>query len=239
MNQMSKQVGMSRNITLEYLNKVIELMNTEDTQSLIKESLQEHISCYIQDKTNISKTVNILANIWLSDKDDNRSIKKYARKIVTNSSETTKLVANWCMMLISYSVFKDIASTVGKLNNMQLELSSKVIKEKMLDSWGERTTLIHAIPKNIKTMKDLNVLETIKTGVYKSKKYEVKDREAVILIVATLIHLKKKLYLSIDELTNDEAMFPFKYNIDLEMLQESKLFFFDRFGGEMVISLKG
>lgn len=86
-------------------------------------------------------------------------------------------------------------------------------------------------------MKDINVLEPLKNGVYKSKKYEVKDSEAVILIVATLIHLKKKLYLSIDELINDEAMFPFKYNIDLEMLQESKLFSFDRFGGEMVISL--
>lgn len=239
MNQMSKQVGMSRNITLGYLNKVIELMNTEDDPSLIKESLQEHISFYIQDKTNINKTVSILTNIWLLDTDDNKSIKTYARKIVTKSSETTKLVANWCMMLISYSVFKDIASTVGKLDDMQLELTSKVIKEKMLDSWGERTTLIHAIPKNIKTMKDINVLETVKNGMYKSKKYEVKDSEAVILIVATLIHLKKKLYLSIDELINDEAMFPFKYNIDLEMLQESKLFSFDRFGGEMVISLKG
>jgi len=236
---MSKQVGMSRNITLGYLNKVIELMNTEDDPSLIKESLQEHISFYIQDKTNINKTVSILTNIWLLDTDDNKSIKTYARKIVTKSSETTKLVANWCMMLISYSVFKDIASTVGKLDDMQLELTSKVIKEKMLDSWGERTTLIHAIPKNIKTMKDINVLETVKNGMYKSKKYEVKDSEAVILIVATLIHLKKKLYLSIDELINDEAMFPFKYNIDLEMLQESKLFSFDRFGGEMVISLKG
>lgn len=234
---MSKQVGMSRNITLEYLNKVIELMNTEEDQGLIKESLQEHISFYIQDKTNINKTVNILTNIWISDTDDNKRIKTYARKIVTKSSETTKLVASWCMMLISYSVFKDIASTVGKLDDMQLELTSKVIKEKMLDSWGERTTLIHAIPKNIKTMKDINVLEPLKNGVYKSKKYEVKDSEAVILIVATLIYLKKKLYLSIDELINDEAMFPFKYNIDLEMLQESKLFSFDRFGGEMVISL--
>jgi hypothetical protein len=236
---MSKQVGMSRNITLEYLNKVIELMNTEDDTRLIKESLQDHLSVYIQDKTNLNKTVNILSNIWLLDADDNKSIKAYARKIVTKSSETTKLVANWCMMLISYSVFKDIASTVGKLGDMQLELTSKVIKEKMLDSWGERTTLIHAIPKNIKTMKDINVLETVKNGVYISKKYEVKDSEAVILIVVTLIHLKNKLYLSIDELINDEAMFPFKYNIDLEMLQESKLFSFDRFGGEMVISLKG
>lgn len=236
---MSKQVGMSRNITIEYLNKVIELMNTEDDMSLIKEALQDHISFYIQDKTNINKTVNILTNIWLLDTDNNKNIKAYARKIVTKSSETTKLVANWCMILITYSVFKDIASTVGKLDDMQLELTSKVIMEKMLDSWGERTTLVHAIPKNIKTMKDINVLEPVKTGIYKSKKYEVKDSEAVILIVATLIHLKKKLYLSIDELINDEAMFPFKYNIDLEMLQESKLFSFDRFGGEMVISLMG
>lgn len=234
---MSKLVGMSRNINEDYLDKVIELMNEDDDFEFVKKGLQEYISLQIQTKINIRKTVSILMNIWILDTEENKKIKDYARSTVKNGNRELKFVANWCMMLITYSVFKDIATTIGKLEKMQLELTAKGIREKMLDLWGERTTLVHAIPKNIKTMKDIGVLDSPKVGKYVVKKYEVKDSKAMILIVATLILLKGKLYVSIDELINDEMMFPIKYNVDLGVLQESKLFSFDRFGGEMVISL--
>ena len=95
----------------------------------------------------------------------NRSIKAYAREIVKTNNSSLRLVAHWCMMLISYKVFEDIVSIVGKLEYMQVEISSKFIREKMTDMWGERPTLIHAIPKNIRTMRDINVLEPVKHGV--------------------------------------------------------------------------
>jgi len=235
---MSKQVGMSRNISLDYLDKTIELMENEDDFEKIREDLREYIGLYIDDNTNIRKTANILSNIWLEDDEENRNIKAYARKIVKSNNANLKLVAHWCMMLITYKVFEDIASVVGKLEYMQVEITSRFIREKMTDMWGERPTLIHAIPKNIRTMRDTNVLETVKQGVYKVKKYRVNDERAIILIVATLIHLKDKLYLSLDELMGDSLMFPFDYSFDVGVLEESNMFSFDRFGGELAISLK-
>jgi methionine synthase II (cobalamin-independent) len=235
---MSKQVGMSRNISLDYLDKTIELMKNEDDIERIREDLREYIGLYIDDNTNIRKTANILSNIWLEDDEENRNIKDYARKIVKSNNDNLKLVAHWCMMLITYNVFKDIASVIGKLEYMQIEIASRFIREKMTDMWGERPTLIHAIPKNIRTMRDTNVLETVKQGVYKVKKHKIDDERAIILIVATLIHLKDKLYLSFDELIDDSLMFPFDYSIDVGVLEESNMFSFDRFGGELAISLK-
>lgn len=235
---MSKQVGMSRNISLDYLDKTIELMKNEDDFEKIREDLREYIGLYIDDNTNIRKTANILSNIWLEDDEENRNIKGYARKIVKSNNANLKLVAHWCMMLITYKVFEDIASVVGKLEYMQVEITSRFIREKMTDMWGERPTLIHAIPKNIRTMRDINVLEPVKHGVYKVKKHRVNDERAIILIVATLIHLKDKLYLSLDELMGDSLMFPFDYSFDVGVLEESNMFSFDRFGGELAISLK-
>lgn len=235
---MSKQVGMSRNISLDYLDKTIELMKNEDDFEKIREDLRGYIGLYIDDNTNIRKTANILSNIWLEDDEENRNIKGYASKIVKSNNANLKLVAHWCMMLITYKVFENIASVVGKLEYMQVEIASRFIREKMTDMWGERPTLIHAIPKNIRTMRDINVLESVKHGVYKVKKHRVDDERAIILIVATLIHLKDKLYLSLDELMSDSLMFPFDYSFDVGVLEESNMFSFDRFGGELVISLK-
>lgn len=235
---MSKQVGMSRNISLDYLNKTIELMKNEDDIERIREDLRGYIGLYINDNTNIRKTANILSNIWLEDDEDNRNIKDYARQIAKSNNDNLKLVAHWCMMLITYNVFKDIASVIGKLEYMQIEIASRLIREKMTDMWGERPTLIHAIPKNIRTMRDINVIEPVKQGVYKVKKHKVDDERAIILIVATLIHLKDKLYLSLDELNDDSLMFPFDYSFDTGALEDSNMFSFDRFGGELAISLK-
>ena len=235
---MSKQVGMSRNISLDYLNKTIEFMEIEDDFEKVRENLREYIGLYINDDTNIRKTANILSSIWLEDDKENKRIKDYARKVAKSNNSSLRLVAHWCMMLITYKVFEDMVSVIGKLEYMQIEITSKIIREKMADMWGERPTLIHAIPKNIRTMRDTNVLETVKQGVYKVKKHRIDDERAIILIVATLIHLKDKLYLSFDELIDDSLMFPFDYSIDVGVLEESNMFSFDRFGGELAISLK-
>ena len=98
--------------------------------------------------------------------------------------------------------------------------------------------MIHAIPKNIKTMRDIKVLEDIKIGTYKIKKHIIKERKTIVLIASTLIYLKDKLYLSFEELVNDELMFPFDYDLDLKELEDSEMFSFDRFGGQLAISLK-
>lgn len=158
---MSKQVGMSRNISLDYLDKTVELMKDEDDFEKVKDDLKEYIGLHIDTATNTRKTVSILSNIWLEDDEKNRSIKAYAREIVKTNNSSLRLVAHWCMMLISYKVFEDIVSIVGKLDYMQVEISSKFIREKMTDMWGERPTLIHAIPKNIRTMRDITYLSLL------------------------------------------------------------------------------
>lgn len=236
--KLTKQIGMSRNISLDYLDKTVDLMNTEVDFAKVRRELKKFMAHHIDTATNRRKTVNILNNIWLKDTVNDKKIKDYARQIVKTNNDNLKLVSHWCMMLISYNIFKDMSFIIGKLEYMQIELASRIIREKMIDLWGDRPTLIHAIPKNIRTMRDVGVLEPLSHGVYKVKKHQVKDPRATILIAATLIYLKDKLYLIYKELVNDHLMFPFIYNIDLEMLEDSDIFIFDRFGGELTISLK-
>lgn len=66
---------------------------------------------------------------------------------------------------------------------------------------------------------------------------EIEDERAVVLIVASLLRSRDKLYMRLDEVENSYEFYPFKYEVDLEKLQSSELFSFDKFGGEIVISL--
>ena len=225
---MSKSVGMSRNINLDWLDKTANLVIEGKNEKEIKKELNDYLSLHINDKTNLNKTINILAHIWGQDNDDNDLIRQLALSIVGRELYIDRLVAHWCMMLVTYPVFFDVSATIGKINDKQLEITSSLIRKRMQDSWGERTTMIHAIPKNIKTMKDIGVLHQRKIGKNSVKEYEVKDGNVAILIIATLIQLKDKLYVSLDELNNCKEVFPFKYEINIEEIQDSGLFSFDK-----------
>ena len=60
---MAKMVGLSRNLKLQWLNKVVELALGELTEQEIKDQLNEYLSFEISSQTNIRKTREILMNI--------------------------------------------------------------------------------------------------------------------------------------------------------------------------------
>lgn len=90
----------------------------------------------------------------------------------------------------------------------------------------------------MKTLKDIEVLQVLPKNEYGINKYSVEDDIALVLIADTILYLRKKLYMSLDELNSCSEFFPFEYNITLDVLENSNLFLIDKFGGELVVSKK-
>jgi hypothetical protein len=232
---MSKLVGMSRNIKLEWLDHTASMVLSGKNETEIKESLNEYLSFSIKSPTNLRKTREILMNIWVRKAEEFQYIKELAITAYNENKQANKIAVHWCLMLITYPVYGDISEVIGKLEDKQYDITTSQIKSKMFDVWGERSTLLHSIDKNLRTMKDIGGLKSIKTGLYEIQKYQIKDEDIVALFVATILELKDKLYLSIDEVANSFVLFPFEYNLDLEFLQDIEFFSFDKFGGELVV----
>lgn len=65
------------------------------------------------------------------------------------------------------------------------------------------------------------MLGTIKAEVYNVESFNIEDERVVTLILATLLKLKDKLYMRIiEEPENFYEFYLFKYDINLENLQE-------------------
>ena len=235
---MSKIIGMSRNINLEWLNKVADLYITGKAEDEIKDELNEYLSFEIKSPTNLRKTREILMNIWARDRNDMEKFKDIAVLLFKSNKKENILLAHWCLMLLAYPVFADICSTIGKMDRKMFDISNKDIKNKMFDLWGERSTLFHSIDKNIRTLKDIDVLCSLHRNQYGINRYKIESKEGLIFITDTLLCLKEKLYMSTEELNNSPEMFPFEYNITIDILGESDIFLIDKFGGELVVSKK-
>ena len=95
---MAKIVGLSRNLKLQWLNKVVELASSNLTEQEIKDQLNEYLSFEISSPTNLRKTREILMNIWVYENDISNKLREEAISIVRDMPEYA-LVAHWCMML--------------------------------------------------------------------------------------------------------------------------------------------
>ena len=231
---MAKMVGLSRSIKLEWLNKVADLVVEGKSEQEIKNELNEYLSFEIKSPTNLRKTREILMYIWLKSGDEYRELRSKALEVY-KLERSNNLAIHWCLMLAAYPVFADVCSLLGKLTNIQDTFSTSWLKEKLVEVWGERTTLLHSSDKILQTLKYVGSIENIKVGTYKTKKYVINDSETITLLIMTILLTNEKAYFEVAEIPNTPQMFPFEFVVSHEWLHNSNCFSLNNFGGKVVL----
>ncbi len=183
---MAKMVGLSRNLKLPWLNEVARLYAEGLDENEIKVRLNEYLSFEITSQTNIRKTREILMNIWVYENDYTGAIKAEALRLFQKDSDYA-LPVHWCMMLAEYPVFQDICRLIGKISEFEETITTKQLKQKLFDEWGERSTLYHSSDKLIATLKAFEVLESPKTGAYHIKKHHLSSSEIINFMLFTMM----------------------------------------------------
>lgn len=233
---MAKIVGLSRNLKLQWLNKVVELICEGLSEQEIKEQLNEYLSFEIGSPTNIRKTREILMNIWVYENDNSKQIKSTAVKIIKQLPEYA-LVIHWCMMMATYPVFVDMCKLIGKISEFQDTITLNQLKQKLFDEWGERTTLFHSIDKLVATLKALDVVTADKPGKYQIKKHRVNNVEVITFMVYAMMLVDGCGYYSFNSINMSNYLFPFQYVLEKEALLNDNRFSIGVFGGELSVYL--
>lgn len=235
---MAKMVGLSRNLKLPWLNEVARLYAEGLDENEIKDRLNEYLSFEITSPTNIRKTREILMNIWVYENDYSAALRDEALRLFQKDSDYA-LPVHWCMMLAAYPVFQDMCRLIGKISEFEETITTKQLKQKFFDEWGERSTLFHSSDKLIATLKALEALDSEKTGVYSVKKHEYTKPEIVNFMLFAMMKIDDAGYYSLMELECSVYLFPFTYKVSKEALLMDERFTTGTFGGELTILLKG
>ena len=231
-------VGLSRNLKLPWLNEVVRLYAEGLDDNQIKEKLNEYLSFEIGSPTVLRKTREILMNIWVYENDYTAALRDEALRLFQKDSDYA-LPVHWCMMLAAYPVFQDMCRLIGKIGEFEETITTKQIKQKLFDEWGERSTLYHSSDKLISTLKALEALDSEKTGVYSIKKHEFSKPEIVDFLLYAMMKIDDAGYYSLLDLENSVYLFPFEYKVSKEAILMDDRFTTGTFGGELSISLKG
>ena len=235
---MAKMVGLSRNLKLPWLNEVVRLYSEGLDNNQIKEQLNEYLSFEIESPIVLRKTREILMNIWVYENDYTGALRDEALRLIQKDSDYA-IPVHWVMMLAAYPVFQDMCWLIGKIGEFEEAITTKQIKQKLFDEWGERSTLYHSINKLIATLKALDVLESKKAGVYLIKKHQLSKSEIVNFLLYAMMRIDDAGYYSLVNLENSLYLFPFEYKVSKEGIMEDNRFTAGTFGGELSVSLKG
>lgn len=229
---MAKMVGFSRPIKLEWIDKVAFLVAEEKADEEVKQELHEYLSFEITSPTNLRKTREILLSIWVRCPED---IKKLALAARQNGNKNDMLAVHWAMILLAYPLFWDAASLMGKVTNLQDSFTTNWLKTKLSEIWGERDTMIESVPRITQSMRQMGILEQVKTGEFKANHYEVKNEQCIECVAAIILKIGDKGYYSIEDIANIAAMFPFEFMLTHEIVYNSKVLNVSNMGGRAVL----
>ena len=180
---MSKAVVLARPIKPEWLDMTAELLAGTRDRDEIRKRINEYVSRFIKSSINVRKTREILINTWVEVDIGNREFRERALRVYKECPQTDRPAVHWAMMLMAFPVFRDLCTIVGKLSDMQDEVTLSQVHRRIYEIWGERYTLVHAIPKNIKTLREFGALEQVKPGVYRVVRRTVKDKDRTVCLL--------------------------------------------------------
>ena len=173
------------------------------------------------------KTLTVLSAIWLNVP---AAIEPLRVEVLARFNEVTpdeRLALHWTMMLAAYPFFLDVAAQTGKLLSLNGDCTFAQIHRRMVDRWGERSTLTRAVQRILRSMVGWGALqEGASGGDYQPLPQRLPVAEATTaLLLEGLLHAEGH-GLDLEALTGHPALFPFDLHLNpLALRQQTRLRF--------------
>ena len=234
---MPRMVGFTRIIRLPWLNRTLELAGEGLEPAQMRDELEEYLSFEITSPTNRRKTREILLLPWSAEDAALEALRPEALRLA-ESHPYEQLAIHWGMLIVAFPMFADLVRLIGKMCEYQDEFTSAQLKLKILDEWGERSTVVKGSEKMLASLNAIGVVKRVKQGRYVlAPKVTVDEDLSLFLLHADMLAYQSG-YRAFAELGMLPELFPFELSLSKERLVEDARFSVGNFGREFTVSLR-
>lgn len=188
------------------------------------------------------KTVTVLNHIWGEVPASAAALRDRAIAQLSTSTAEERLALHWAMMVGTYPIFTDVAIATGRLLALQGSFSLAHLTRRLVDTWGERSTLKRAAQRIVRSMIQWGILQdTTMRGMYASvvRRRAVRPAVGAVLIEALLLDAEEAT-ISLNQLNGHPALFPFEVDINAGQVRGLSQFRVHRQGLDTdVVELQG
>lgn len=221
-----RTIGLDRPVRLEWLDAVAGRLAAGDSPEAARKyvwDLLEGVVAGSTPHTARGKTLTVLGRVWMTPPASAVALRDSAVKLVAQASADERLAIHWAMLSAAYPFFVDVAGLVGKSLGLNGEMALSQLTRRLVDTWGDRSTLRPAAQRLVRSMVQWGALrDGGKVGVFLAppKKIVVPPSVGELLVEALLIAAQRGMPLS--QLVSHSALFPFDVRIDLTALRRSE-----------------
>ena len=178
------------------------------------------------------KTVTVLSHIWCQVPEPARPLRDRAVGLLPDAKADERLAIHWALILGTYPFASDVAAGLGKLLALQGEVALSQLTRRLVEAWGDRSTMVRAARRVVRSMVQWGLLkDTGKRGVYElaGGRRLVSDQIAELLLEAVLIDSDNQ-EIPIAQLVANPALLPFDVRIGAHHLRKAGQFEIHRQG---------
>lgn len=229
---MGSYVGFDRRLKLKWLDAVTSRMQEGKAREEVALNLKRMLANEVKGAAARRKTTTVLLHIWGDANGRTSALRNRALEMFAQLKTGERLWLHWGMSLTRYPFFHDVVSIVGKLLRLQGNIYLSHLNRRVTEQWGERTTVVRALQRIVRTMVDWHVLSEARTpGLYKgSEKKWTDSKELMLWFAEALLTAEARGCISMEELTKMPAGFPFELSVCVPDIEKSNHFEIQRDG---------
>lgn len=230
-----KHIGFDRRLDLEWLDAAAAQAASGASFAESREYLWNMLDGVVRgDKWNSArgKTLTVLNHIWGHVPHRAAGLKQRAAQQLHTSSTDERLALHWAMMLGTYPIFADTAASIGRLSLLQGQFSLAQLTQRLIRSWGERSTLVRAVQRIVRSMVQWHTLEDLeREGTYgcPRKRSSIGTAVSTILVEALLVDANGD-GMPLERAVGHPALFPFDLVVTADQLRVATQFQIHRQG---------
>mgnify|MGYP003585565128 FL=1 len=223
-----RKIGFDRRLELDWLDATAGRLAAGATPQQTRTAVYRLLEGVLSGDTSHSargKTLTVLSAIWLNIPG---AIEPLRGEVLARFNEVTpdeRLALHWTMILAAYPFFLDVAAQTGKLLSLNGDCTFAQIHRRMMDRWGERSTLTRAVQRVLRSMVGWGALqEGASAGDYQPLPQRLPVAEATTALLLEGLLQAEGHGLALDSLTGHPALFPFDLHLNpLALRRQSRL----------------
>jgi len=148
----SKRIGFDRKLELAWLDATVGECQKTDDAVRIAARLDEFLAGEIAGPEARRKTITVLTRIWVRVPQEHHHLRAEALELAGQVRPAERLWLHWGLALLAYPFFRDVAAVVGRLSELQQIFTLSQVQRRLVEGWGQRTTLEHAARRTVRTL---------------------------------------------------------------------------------------
>lgn len=218
MNKRHNAIGIKQIIRYEWMEKTSSMLLAGMDEDSIRQELNDFLMFHKGDGSKEQRSKNTckfivsnLMKIWVSPDPELIGFRDSAL-ILLSKHPSQALAIHWAMISAAYPFWFNIALQIGRLLNLQDQVTQHQIINRLKEQYGDRQTVSRYARYVIRSFVTWGILKDSEyKGCYeKSNQFHVLNEDTSILLVEAALHAMSEGKESLKIITNSPALFAFK-----------------------------